>query len=179
MPLIILDRDGVINHDSGNFIKSSTEWKPIDGSLEAIAQLNYVGYCVVIITNQSGVSRSLFDITSLNYIHSKMREMLCNSGGNIETILFCPHGPCDNCTCRKPRHGSFLELADRLQINLDMVPVIGDSLRDIKAAKSAGAMPILVRSGNGKQTLEQGIPEGVAVYDDLVEVVTALLESIR
>ena len=176
MSLIILDRDGVINHDSDDFIKSPTEWEPIDGSLEAIARLNYAGYRVVVITNQSGIARGLLDVETLNRIHSKMRRMLSQVGVKIEAILFCPHGPDDECTCRKPQDGSFAELAHRLRVNLDGVPAIGDSLRDLQAAQSAGATPILVRTGKGERTLEQGIPDGVAVYDDLATAVTALLE---
>jgi D-glycero-D-manno-heptose 1,7-bisphosphate phosphatase len=176
MSLIILDRDGVINHDSDDFIKSPTEWEPIEGSLEAIARLNYAGYRVVVITNQSGIARGLLDVETLNRIHSKMRRMLSQVGGKIEAILFCPHGPDDDCSCRKPHDGSFSELAHRLRIKLDNVPAIGDSLRDIQAAQSAGAAPILVRTGKGERTLEQGIPDGVPVYDDLAAAVTAILE---
>jgi len=176
MPLIILDRDGVINQDSDDFIKSPAEWQPIDGSLEAIARLNYAGYRVVVITNQSGVARGLLDIETLTRIHNKMRRMLAQAGGKIEAILFCPHGPDDDCDCRKPKSGNFDSLAKRLRINLDGVPAIGDSLRDIQAAKAAGAKPILVRTGKGEKTLAAGISDGVPVYDNLTEAVSALLE---
>lgn len=176
MSLIILDRDGVINHDSDDFIKSPTEWEPIEGSLEAIARLNYAGYRVVVITNQSGIARGLFDVETLNRIHSKMRRMLTQVGGKIEAILFCPHGPEDECTCRKPQDGSFSELSHRLRIKLNGVPAVGDSLRDIQAAQTAGATPILVRTGKGERTIAEGIPDGVAIYDDLAAAVTALLE---
>ncbi len=176
MPLIILDRDGVINQDSDDFIKSPAEWQPIDGSLEAIARLNYAGYRVVVITNQSGVARGLLDVETLTRIHNKMRRMLAQAGGKIEAILFCPHGPDDDCDCRKPKSGNFDSLAKRLRINLDGVPAIGDSLRDIQAAKAAGAKPILVRTGKGEKTLAAGIPDGVPVYDNLTEAVSALLE---
>lgn len=176
MSLIILDRDGVINHDSDDYIKSPAEWQPIDGSLEAIARLNYAGYRVIIITNQSGIARGLFDVETLNHIHSKMRRMLAQVGGKIEAILFCPHGPKDECLCRKPQDGSFSELSHRLRITLEGVPAVGDSLRDILAAQAAGATPILVRTGKGEKMLAKGIPEGVAVYDDLAAVVDALLD---
>ncbi|OUR71786.1 D-glycero-beta-D-manno-heptose-1,7-bisphosphate 7-phosphatase [Methylophaga sp. 41_12_T18] len=176
MSLIILDRDGVINQDSDDFIKSPTEWEPIEGSLEAIARLNYAGYRVVVITNQSGIARGLFDVATLNRIHSKMRRMLAQVGGKVEAILFCPHGPNDDCACRKPKDGLFTELAQRLRINLDDVVAVGDSLRDIQAAQSAGAQPILVRTGKGERTLQQDIAEDIAVYDDLAAVVSALLE---
>ena len=176
MSLIILDRDGVINQDSDEFIKSPAEWEPIEGSLEAIARLNYAGYRVVVITNQSGVARGLLDVETLNRIHSKMRRMLAQVGGRIEAILFCPHAPEDNCHCRKPLDGAFTELAHRLRIKLENVPAIGDSIRDLQAAQSVGARPILVKTGKGQQTLKDGIPEGVEVYDNLDAVVTALLE---
>lgn len=176
MSLIILDRDGVINHDSDDFIKSPSEWEPIEGSLEAIARLNYAGYRVVIITNQSGIARGLLDVETLNRIHSKMRRMLAQVGGRIEAIFFCPHGPEDKCGCRKPKDASFRELANRLRINLDHVPAVGDSLRDLQAAKSAGAKPMLVRTGKGGKTFKNGISKGIPVYDNLAAVADALLE---
>ncbi|MDC9725681.1 MAG: D-glycero-beta-D-manno-heptose 1,7-bisphosphate 7-phosphatase [Gammaproteobacteria bacterium] len=177
MSLIILDRDGVINHDSDDFIKSPAEWEPIEGSLEAIARLNHAGYRVVVITNQSGIARGLLDVETLTQIHSKMRRMLAQVGGKIESILYCPHGPDDDCECRKPKEGAYTELANRLRLDLINVPAVGDSLRDLLAAQSAGATPILVKTGKGERTLSQGIPEGIAVYDNLSDVVTSLLES--
>ena len=176
MSLIILDRDGVINHDSDEFIKSPAEWEPIEGSLEAIARLNQAGYRVVVITNQSGIARGFFDVTTLARIHSKMRRMLAQVGGKIESILYCPHGPDDDCDCRKPKSGAFAELANRLRIDLTDIPAVGDSLRDLQAAQSAGAKAILVKTGKGEKTLAAGIPDNVEVYDDLAAVVSALLE---
>jgi D-glycero-D-manno-heptose 1,7-bisphosphate phosphatase len=176
MSLIILDRDGVINQDSDDFIKSPAEWIPIDGSLEAIARLNYAGYRVIVISNQSGIARGLFDVETLNHIHNKMRRMLAQVGGKIEAIFFCPHGPEDQCTCRKPQDGLFSELAQRLRITLTGVPAVGDSLRDLQAAQSVGATPILVRTGKGEKMLGKDIPEGVAIYNDLAAVVDALLD---
>jgi len=173
--LIILDRDGVINHDSDDFIKSPAEWEPIEDSLEAIARLNHAGYRVVVITNQSGIARGLLDVDTLTRIHSKMRRMLAQVGGKIESILYCPHGPDDECDCRKPKEGAFSELASRLRIDLTNIPAVGDSLRDLQAAKTAGAKPILVRTGKGERTLAQGVPEDVAIYDDLASVVDSLL----
>ncbi|MDQ7073448.1 MAG: D-glycero-beta-D-manno-heptose 1,7-bisphosphate 7-phosphatase [Gammaproteobacteria bacterium] len=177
MSLIILDRDGVINHDSDDFIKSPAEWEPIDGSLEAIAKLNHAGYRVVVITNQSGIARGLFDIDTLGRIHAKMRRMLTQVGGTLEAILYCPHGPDDNCDCRKPKAGNFIELAQRLRIELKGIPAIGDSLRDIQAAQTVGARPILVKTGKGEKTLKEAmLPEDIAVYDDLAAAVDALLD---
>ena len=177
MSLIILDRDGVINHDSDDFIKSPSEWEPIEGSLEAIARLNYAGYRVVIIANQSGISRGYLDVETLNRIHSKMRRMLAQVGGRIEAIFFCPHGPNDNCACCKPKDGAFKDLAHRLRVNLGHVPAVGDSLRDIQAAQSAGAKPILVRTGKGEKSIKKGVPKGVPIYDNLAAVADALLET--
>ncbi|OQW93685.1 MAG: D-glycero-beta-D-manno-heptose-1,7-bisphosphate 7-phosphatase, partial [Beggiatoa sp. IS2] len=118
MQLIILDRDGVINHDSDEYIKSPEEWKPIAGSLEAIARLNQAGYRVVIATNQSGLTRGLFTLDDLHEIHSKMLKQLADAGGAIEAIFFCPHSQKDNCSCRKPRPGLFYDIANRLGISL-------------------------------------------------------------
>lgn len=178
MSLIILDRDGVINRDSDDFIKSPAEWQPIEGSLEAIAKLNHAGYRVVVITNQSGIARGLLDVDTLSRIHSKMRRMLSQVGGKLEAILYCPHGPDDGCDCRKPQDGAFSELAHRLRIDLNEVPAVGDSLRDLQAAKAVGARPILVKTGKGERTLnDPNLPEDVEVYDDLSAVVTALLEN--
>lgn len=178
MSLIILDRDGVINHDSDDFIKSPAEWEPIDGSLEAIARLTYAGYRIVVITNQSGIARGLFDVDTLSRIHSKMRRMVSQVGGKLEAIIYCPHGPDDGCHCRKPLGGAFDDLAHRLRINLKNVPAIGDSLRDIQAAQSVGAIPILVKTGKGERTLtDPKLSKDVAVYDNLAVAVDALLES--
>jgi D-glycero-D-manno-heptose 1,7-bisphosphate phosphatase len=176
MSIIILDRDGVINHDSDDFIKTPAEWEPIEGSLEAITQLNHAGYRVIVITNQSGIARGLLDVDILTRIHSKMRRMLAQVGGKIEAILYCPHVPEDACTCRKPQGGLFSAVAHRLRIKLDDVPAVGDSLRDLQAAQTVGAKPILVRTGKGEQTLAGGIPDDVEVYDNLAAVVAALLE---
>jgi D-glycero-D-manno-heptose 1,7-bisphosphate phosphatase len=176
MALIILGRDGVINQDSDDHIKSPAEWEPIEGSLEAIARLNQAGYRVVVITNQSGIAKGKFDAETLNRIHSKMRRMLAQVGGKIEAILFCPHGPDDECDCRKPQDGSYAELSHRLRIDLKDVPAVGNSKKDIKAARSVGAKPILVRTGRGAKTEQAGLADDIDVYDDLAAVATALLE---
>ncbi|MBT3505742.1 MAG: D-glycero-beta-D-manno-heptose 1,7-bisphosphate 7-phosphatase [Piscirickettsiaceae bacterium] len=178
MSLIILDRDGVINHDSDDFIKTPAEWEPIEGSLEAIAKLSYAGYRIVVITNQSGIARGLLDVDTLSRIHSKMRRMVSQVGGKLEAILYCPHGPDDGCDCRKPLDGAFNELAHRLRIDLRNVPAIGDSLRDIQAAQSVGAKPILVKTGKGERTLKDPkLPKDIPVYENLAAAVDALLEA--
>ncbi|HEX9802353.1 MAG TPA: D-glycero-beta-D-manno-heptose 1,7-bisphosphate 7-phosphatase [Gammaproteobacteria bacterium] len=178
MKLIILDRDGVINQDSDDFIKSVDEFIPLPGSLEAIARLNQAGYRIAVATNQSGIARGLYDIATLNAMHDKLRRLLSNLGAAIDMIAFCPHGPDEGCDCRKPKPGLYREIARRFEINLAGVPVIGDSLRDLQAATAVGASPILVRSGKGMRTLEKGEGlEGIPVYDDLAAAVSALLEE--
>lgn len=180
MHLVILDRDGVINQDSAEFIKSPEEWIAIAGSLEAIARLTQAGYRVVIASNQSGLARGLFSIDTLNRIHEKMNRQLAELGGSIEAIFFCPHGPKGSCQCRKPKPGLFLDIAARLGHSLSGVPAVGDSLRDLQAAATAGATPVLVRSGKGRQTEEKlagAEINPVAVYDDLAAFVDTLLEK--
>ena len=178
MKLIILDRDGVINQDSDNFIKTVDEFIPLPGSLEAIARLNQAGYRVTVATNQSGIARGYYDIATLNAMHDKLRRLLNNLGAGIDMIAFCPHGPDDNCDCRKPKPGMYREIANRFEISLEGVPIIGDSLRDLQAAQAVGAAPILVRTGKGERTLAKGEGlEGIPVYDDLSAAVTALLEE--
>jgi D-glycero-D-manno-heptose 1,7-bisphosphate phosphatase len=180
--LIILDRDGVINQDSDDFIKSPEEWQAIPGSLEAIARLCREDYRVVIITNQSGISRGLYTINTLNKIHEKMIEDLHRSGGEISAVFFCPHSDDEDCECRKPKPGMFLELAKRLKCNLKDVYAVGDSLRDIQATVAAGAMPILVETGKGLKTIEEmSDPEyglvinSTPVFKDLSSFVDDLL----
>ncbi len=181
MALIVLDRDGVINEDSDAFIKSPAEWRPVPGSLEAIARLNHGGYRVVVATNQSGVARGLFDLETLMEIHTKMHRLVAEAGGRIEAVFFCPHGPDDGCDCRKPRPGLFHDIASRLGVSLEGVPAVGDSLRDIEAARAAGCAPFLVRSGKGERTLAAGgeALEGVPVFDDLAAVADHLLATNR
>jgi len=176
MKLVILDRDGVINEDSDEFIKSPDEWIPIPGSLESIAQLNRAGYRIIVITNQSGLGRKLFDIRTLNKIHEKMFQHLALTGGHIESILFCPHTPDDNCDCRKPKTGLFIELKKRLNLSLENVYAVGDSLRDLQAARNAGAIPILVCTGKGERTLKENQDmQDIQVYTNLAEFTEKLL----
>jgi len=155
MKLIILDRDGVINKDSAEFIKTPEEWVPIPGSLEAIARLSQADYEVVVLTNQSGVGRGIISADMLAQIHIRMLDYIQQYGGKVQSILFCPHHPEDNCECRKPKTGMYQELVKRLNVSLDNTYSIGDSLRDLIAANDAGATPILVRTGNGKKTLKE------------------------
>ncbi len=177
MKLVILDRDGVINQDSDEYIKSPEEWIPIPGSLEAIARLHQAGYRLVIASNQSGIARGLFDLDTLARIHAKLLEAVRAKGGAIEAIFFCPHGPGEGCRCRKPLPGLFEEIADRLKLSLRGVYAVGDSERDVLAAVSAGARPVLVRTGKGSRTVKKMAArlEGIPVVADLAEFADALL----
>lgn len=178
MKFAILDRDGVINQDSNDFIKSPDEWIPIPGSLEAIARLSQAGWRIVVASNQSGLARGLFSMHTLNAIHSKMRQEIAQAGGHVDAIFLCPHGPDDGCLCRKPKPGMFNDIAQRYDISLDDVPSVGDSLRDLQAASAAGCTPWLVLTGNGQKTLANGnLPAGTQVKDNLAAVVDAWLEG--
>jgi D-glycero-D-manno-heptose 1,7-bisphosphate phosphatase len=176
MKLIILDRDGVINFDSDAYIKSPEEWKPIPGSLEAIARLNQAGYHVVVATNQSGIGRGLFEMATLNAIHEKMHRALAGVGGRIDAVFFCPHAQDADCRCRKPKPGLFEEIASRLNVSMQGVPSVGDALRDLQATTAVGGRPILVLTGKGGKTQAAGgLPEGTTVYADLAEAVKHLI----
>ena len=153
--LIILDRDGVINLDSPDYIKSVDEWQAIPGSLEAIARLCREDYTVVVITNQAGIAKGLYSINTLNQIHQKMIDELHHFGGEVSAILFCPHVDEQHCDCRKPKPGLFLELAKRSNCNLKEVYALGDAVRDLQAAAEAGAKPVLVMTGKGGMTAKE------------------------
>jgi D-glycero-D-manno-heptose 1,7-bisphosphate phosphatase len=174
--LVILDRDGVINRDSEQFIKSPEEWRPIPGSLEAIARLNHAGFRVVVATNQSGIGRGLFDMATLNAIHDKMHRALAQVGGRIDAVFYCPHSGEAQCECRKPRTAMLQEIGLRLGVDLNGVPCIGDSLRDLQAADAVGAQPILVLTGKGEKTLrEDSVPKKTVIFPDLAFAASALL----
>lgn len=178
MELVILDRDGVINQDSPRHIRSPEEWIPIPGSLDAIARLNRAGFRVVVATNQSGLARKLFDIETLNRIHEAMQRQLAEVGAHVDAIFICPCHPKDNCDCFKPNPGMLLDIAERLRTPLDKVPFIGDKLIDIQAARAAGARPFLVKTGNGKKTLESKQKlDDVEVFDDLAQAADALIDG--
>jgi D-glycero-D-manno-heptose 1,7-bisphosphate phosphatase len=175
MKLIILDRDGVINVDSDQFIKSPDEWKPIPGSLEAIARLNQWGWRVVVASNQSGVGRGLFGMDTLNAINDKMVRSLAQVGGRLDAIFFCPHAADSTCDCRKAKPGLLLQIGERFNVDLAGVPVVGDSLRDLQAAVAAGAKPYLVLTGKGEITrASPDLPAGTLIYPDLDAVAVEL-----
>jgi len=180
MKLIILDRDGVINQDSPDYIKSPDEWHPLPGSLQAIARLHQAGWTVAIASNQSGLARGLFDISALTAIHLKLRSELAKLNGAVDSIFVCPHGPDDGCSCRKPLPGLFHDIARRYDLELHNVPTVGDSLRDIQAGASAGCRPWLVQTGNGSKTLKQGnLPADTRVVQNLAEAVDKILTHVQ
>lgn len=180
LKLVILDRDGVVNHDSDKYIKNVDEWQPIPGSLEAIAKLSHAGYKVVICTNQSGIGRGLYDVDTLNAMHDKMYKLLSKHGGHVDAIFFCPHTELDECTCRKPNNGMLKEIMNRFDLgdSLSGIPVVGDSLRDLSAGVSLGANPHLVLTGKGEKTRAAGgLPPYTAIHADLASFVNHLLAS--
>lgn len=186
MKLCILDRDGTINEDSIEYIKTPAEWKPMPGALEAIARLNHAGWHVVVASNQSGLGRGLFDMATLNAMHAKMHSMLAAVGGRIDAIYFCPHSPDEACKCRKPESGLFEQIAERYGIDLKDVPAVGDSVRDLVAGAALGCQPHLVLTGKSKplaekladgQALPSEYPANTQVHADLSAFADALIGS--
>jgi D-glycero-D-manno-heptose 1,7-bisphosphate phosphatase len=185
MKLVIVDRDGTINDDRDDYVKSPEEWVPIPGSLDAIARLNHAGWHVVIVTNQSGLGRGLFDMAALNAMHLKMMQMLARQGGRLDAVFFCPHAPDEQCDCRKPMPGLFLQIADRYGMDLQGVPVVGDSLRDLQAGVVVGCEPHLVRTGKaaamGPAEIQHVLSQvpGTIVHADLSAFADFLLHRER
>lgn len=179
--LVILDRDGVINRESASFIKSPDEWQPLEGSIEAIALLSGAGLTVAVATNQSGIARKLLDTPTLDAIHQKFLHLVRQSGGYVDRIVYCPHHPDEQCDCRKPSPGLFQRLAHHYEMPLDGVPMIGDSLRDIEAAKAVGGRPILVLTGNGEKTVKALAAggESVETYADLKAAAQQIVTEFR
>ncbi|MEZ2743161.1 D-glycero-beta-D-manno-heptose 1,7-bisphosphate 7-phosphatase [Paenalcaligenes hominis] len=178
MKTAILDRDGVINYDSSAFVKSPEEWIALPGSLEAIARLNHAGWRVVIATNQSGLARGLFDMDTLNAMHLKLRRELAALGGHVDAIFICPHGPDDNCSCRKPLSGLFTEIVQRYDLHPRHCMTVGDSLRDLQAAAHIGCQTALVLTGNGLKTQHHSLPAGTTIHADLAATVNYWLSSV-
>lgn len=175
--LIILDRDGVINEDSDEFIKTPEEWRPIPGSLAAIAQLNRAGHIVIIATNQSGIGRGLYTEQDLQQIHAKMQKNLAEEGGHIDGIYYCPHHPDQDCACRKPKPGLLKKIAQDYGIELKQALLIGDAERDIRAAQAVNCPAVLVKTGKGLKTQASLTwSQDVPVYADLSEAVKIILE---
>ncbi len=171
MKLIILDRDGVINEDRDDFVKSADEWIPLAGSLDAIAFLAQAGYTIAVATNQSGIGRKYYGIQELNEMHNKMHKLVQQAGGQIAGIWFCPHTADDGCDCRKPKPGMVEDIISRFNAKSEDVYMVGDSLRDLQAIAAVGGLPVLVLTGKGQKTLKNHgdeLPERTQVFDDLM-----------
>jgi len=175
--LVILDRDGVINHDSDAYIKSLDEWIPYPSAIEAISRLSRNGWTVAIATNQSGVARGYYDVATLDAMHAELERQVTSAGGEIAHIAYCPHGPDDNCRCRKPLPGLLEEIRQRLQLaTLEGSWIVGDSLRDLQAGAAVGCRQVLVRTGKGEATEANGEELGNAkIFNDLAAFVDWLL----
>ena len=176
--LVILDRDGVINEEREDFIRTAEQWRPLPGSLEAIAQLCDAGISVAVATNQSGVGRGLMSAEALTAIHDRLGQAVREAGGHLAGVFFCPHTPSDQCRCRKPLPGLLRQIESELGLAVAGEYMVGDSLRDLQAATAAGALPALVRTGYGRAT-EQQLAEGsdVPVFDNLSAFAGWLLET--
>ena len=176
---IILDRDGVINYESKDYIKSPDEWIPIPGSLEAISLLSQAGYTIVVATNQSGVGRGYYTEKDLAAIHQKMLNSLKKLGGTVDKVFYCPHHPDAHCNCRKPETGLFEQIARHYKLDLKGIIAIGDTLRDIKAALNVACQPILVLTGNGEQTLlnNRELADEIPIFPDLLAAVHSVLKE--
>lgn len=185
MKLIILDRDGTINEDRDDYVKSPQEWVPLPGALEAIARLNHAGWHTVLATNQSGLGRGLFDMAMLNEMHARMNQLLARHGGRMDAVFFCPHAPEDQCDCRKPLPGLLLQIGERYGVNLSEVPVVGDSLRDMQAGQAAGCPTHLVRTGKLGMADDDQIAQvlrqvpGTQVHADLTAFAEAVIQHDR
>ena len=175
--LIVLDRDGVINYDSDDYIKTVDEWIPLPGSMEAIGKLTQAGYQVAVATNQSGISRGYFSVETLNAMHDKMIKLADEHGGKFDFIAYCPHGPDDECDCRKPLPGLIHQIETALGISAKDCYMVGDSLRDLEAGVAAGLKPVLVKTGKGERTLEKnkGL-ENALIFDDLASFITSFVK---
>ncbi len=174
--LIILDRDGVINHDSANYIKSVAEFHPLEGSLTAIKKLNDAGKLVTIATNQSGIARGFFSEKTLHDMHQHLEILLAQQHGAIDAIVYCPHGPDDHCECRKPKAGMLKVLLQQFNVKVEQALLIGDAYRDLQAAHSIGMDAILLKTGKGEKTLVEHMIT-VPVYNDLLSATQAILNG--
>jgi D-glycero-D-manno-heptose 1,7-bisphosphate phosphatase len=174
--LLVLDRDGVINEERPDFVKSADEWVPYPSSIAAIGKLTYAGYRIVIASNQSGLGRGKFGIDALNTMHSKMNRLVAQAGGYIDAVFFCPHTPDIQCECRKPKPGMLIDIAERYHLEPKHIQMVGDSLRDLQAVATIGGQPILVLTGNGEKTRQNPeLPENTLIFDDLAAVADYLI----
>ena len=177
MKLLILDRDGVINHDSDAYIKSVEEWLPLPGAIEGIAQLSKAGWTVAIATNQSGIARGYYDIATLDAMHARLRALVAEQGGEVGLIVYCPHGPDEGCACRKPKPGMLRTIAEHYGTDLRECWFVGDSLGDLQAAEAVGSQPVLVKTGKGEKTLEKNLPATTLIFNDLAAVAAKLIHT--
>ncbi|MDH1071387.1 D-glycero-beta-D-manno-heptose 1,7-bisphosphate 7-phosphatase [Pseudomonas nitroreducens] len=175
MKLLILDRDGVINQDSDDYIKSLAEWIPIPSAITAIARFSKAGWTVAVATNQSGIARGYYDLATLESMHARLRELVAEQGGELGMVVYCPHGPDDGCDCRKPKPGMLRQIAQHYGVDLKGVWFVGDSRGDLDAALAVDCLPVLVKTGKGERTLAKTLPEGTLVFDDLAAVADHLL----
>jgi D-glycero-D-manno-heptose 1,7-bisphosphate phosphatase len=175
--LLILDRDGVINQDSDAYIKSVEEWVPIPGSVEAIAQLSKAGWTVAVATNQSGIARGYYDLTTLDAMHEHMRELVAQEGGEVGLVVYCPHGPDTGCDCRKPKPGMLKTIARYYAVDLPGVWFVGDSKGDLEAAAAVDSQPVLVMTGKGQKTRSGPLPAGTLIFEDLAAVAAELIHN--
>ena len=183
MKLVILDRDGTLNEDSDDYVKSADEWTPLPGALEAVARLNHAGWHVVVASNQSGLGRGLFDVSTLNAMHAKMHRMLAAVGARVDAVFYCPHGPDQGCRCRKPQPGLFEQIGERYALDLRGVPTVGDSPRDVLAGLAVGCDAHLVLTGKGavyaQRSLPDTLPQTTPIHKDLAAVADALIARRR
>lgn len=177
MKLLILDRDGVINQDSDDYIKSVAEWLPLPGAVEAIAALSKAGWTIAVATNQSGLARGYFDLATLEAMHAELQRLVGELGGRVDAIHYCPHGPDDDCSCRKPLPGMIEAIGHQFNADLRGVWLVGDSLRDLEAGLAVGCQPVLVKTGKGERSLAKPLPAGTLVFDDLAAVARHLLQT--
>ncbi|MGM9487081.1 D-glycero-beta-D-manno-heptose 1,7-bisphosphate 7-phosphatase [Ideonella sp. YS5] len=181
--LVILGRDGILNRFREDHVKEPAEWESIPGALEAVAKLNHSGWHVVVATNQSGIGRGMIDMAAVNAVHLQMMKLLAAKGGRIDAVFFCPHTPEDNCECRKPLPGMMRDIAERYGVDLEDVPMVGDTLRDLQAARAAGCPPHLVRTGRAAHLTEEELAPwlaavpGMVVHDDLAAFASHLLQQ--
>jgi D-glycero-D-manno-heptose 1,7-bisphosphate phosphatase len=176
--LVILDRDGVINYDSDEYVKTIDEWIPLPGSIEALGKLTKAGYTIAIATNQSGIARQYFSVETLTAMHKKMVDLATLAGAKIDYIAYCPHGPDDQCDCRKPLPGLIHQIESALSVSAAGCFMVGDSLRDLQAGQAAGLQAALVLTGKGKKTFDKGLGlENVSIFDDLNAFVNQLIKQ--
>lgn len=180
MAIIVLDRDGVINFDSDNYIKTVDEWRPIPGAIEAMATLSQAGHTLFVATNQSGIGRGYYDIDTLHAMHKKMLALLAEEGGDVAGIYYCPHHPDKGCHCRKPLPGMLDDIIEQHKVSLQPSFFVGDSLRDLEAGLVRGCQPILVKTGKGQKTINAGLPKELShtlVFSDLADFANHLLTN--